>query len=231
MPVQVIQSVEQEGMTVMKKSMFTEIFGLCLVLTFIACEANEEPVTDETQTEAVEAEPELVRECIEHIDPIPSCFVCFYTADPWDDDEPSRLMVFNSNGGNLTEMTCVNSAQFSWISEVDWNPDATEIAVIAGRGGSDNIFSIDVVEDEYNRLTQDDYGKEDIEWSPNGQYIAYTQIDTPDLFTTNREIVIVDVFKEEIIQLTHTGGYDQTQFGHQIPRLFYTAVEGITYQL
>jgi hypothetical protein len=190
----------------MKKSKLS-LFGIALIAILSSCTSNEAPVSEEVASSEQNIQQEPVRECFVDIDPSPSCYVCFYTADPWDDDEPSRLMVFDTSGRSPREMTCVNSAQFSWINEVEWKPDATEIAVLAGRGGSTNIFTINVASDNYNRLTQDDYGKDDLAWSPNGQYLAYTQIDSPDLFTMNYEIVVMDVLSEDVLLITETGGH------------------------
>ena len=73
-----------------------------------------------------------------------------------------------------------------WIRSVDWSPDGSRIAyalydgLIGGVGDRAGIYVLEVGTEERHRLTRCSRPcvlQEDIEWSPDGSRIAYTQMD------------------------------------------------------
>jgi Tol biopolymer transport system component len=73
-----------------------------------------------------------------------------------------------------------------WIRSVDWSPDGTRIAYalydgrIGGIGSRAGIYVMDVATEQIHRLTRcaiPCVRQDDIEWSPDGSQIAYTQMD------------------------------------------------------
>lgn len=58
-----------------------------------------------------------------------------------------------------------------------WSPDGSSLAVYASRGGSQNIWVIDVEGGELRRLTENAAEADDVrfapQWSPDGRWIAY----------------------------------------------------------
>ena len=73
-----------------------------------------------------------------------------------------------------------------WIRSVDWSPDGTRIAYAlydgsnGGVGSSAGIYVMEVATQQTHRLTRCSapcVRQDDVEWSPDGSRIAYTQMD------------------------------------------------------
>ena len=112
-------------------------FMLCL-FTICACAKDEPSVSNNVVSNEVETSEAIPRrESVVRIepDPDPSGIISFYSADSWSEDEP-MLMVIDTDGSGLHELSSVRSSQFSWISEIEWKPDASAFAIIAERGSA-----------------------------------------------------------------------------------------------
>jgi Tol biopolymer transport system component len=73
-----------------------------------------------------------------------------------------------------------------WIRSVDWSPDGTRIAYavydwsVDGIGRTAGIYVMDTATEQIQRVTRCAWPcvrQDDIEWSPDGSRIAYTQMD------------------------------------------------------
>ena len=185
------------------------VIGMTLLLFLqLSCGSQEESSPDRSSTvyeqstsqeSAPPPEPEP--------EPAPEGYVCFISQDSWDDDYPSLYIV--SDKGDIFYANSPMESQISWISELEWSPNVDAIAAIGRRGGVENIFIIDVTTDECERITDfdDDTAISDLEWSPNGAYIAFTQTDISDLFNNLQEIAILDTHSRESNILTSTQGH------------------------
>jgi len=181
----------------------SSIFLLLLPLLILSCDSKSPVVSVK---EAVDR-PSFQREYVGSITPDPAGVVVFVSDDSWDDLGP-RVFMVNSDGSNLTELSSVNSAQFSCISEIALSPDLGTLALIATRGGAENLFLLDIQSGECQRITNDGTTKNDLSWSPDGHYLVYNQIDSESLFSRlEYEIFIADVVSAESRQLTHTDGH------------------------
>ena len=140
-------------------------------------------------------------------EPEPEGYVCFISQDSWDDDYPSLYIV--SDKGDVFYVSSPGESQISWISELEWSPSVDAIAALGRRGGVQNIFMITLATDECERITDfdDDTSISDIEWGPDGKYIAFTHTDISDLFNNLREVAILDTQSGETTLVTHTQGH------------------------
>jgi Tol biopolymer transport system component/actin-like ATPase involved in cell morphogenesis len=60
-----------------------------------------------------------------------------------------------------------------------WSPDGTQLAYVANRGGSDDLFVYDATTQTERQLTDDDFSEADPAWSPTSDVILYT-VDSGD---------------------------------------------------
>lgn len=160
---------------------------------------SQQPTAREVETSpAPEPEPEP--------EPEPDGYICFISQDSWDDDYPSLYVL--DTMGNIEQVHSPRNAQISWISELEWNPNAESIAALGRRGGVENIFIIDLSTGQCERLTNidDNTAISDISWSPNGGYLAYTQVDISDMFSNKREIAVIDLSRGQSTEITSTQG-------------------------
>ncbi|MGB7806032.1 MAG: hypothetical protein WBM72_10555 [Actinomycetota bacterium] len=103
-----------------------------------------------------------------------------YQLDPTD-ESPRRLLDLDPDCRHGGTKWCD-----PWIRSVDWSPDGTRIAFalydgrIGGVGDRAGIYVMKVASEQIHRLTRCSatcVRQDDVEWSPDGTRIAYTQMD------------------------------------------------------
>lgn len=130
--------------------------------------------------------------------PAPDGIICYVTCDVWDRNDAPQLTLINTDGSGYFVLTCLASAQLSNISDVCWSPDASRIALIGERGGISSVFIVQADNSGFTKITDDEYGKLDICWSPVGEYIAYKQVISTGLFSSDVQICVVSADGREV---------------------------------
>ena len=132
----------------------------------------------------------------------PSGIICFVSDDIWGDDIDPILIIVNSDGSEVRELSVFSDAQLSYIEEIKWGNASSTLAVIANRGGATNVFLIDTNTEQCLAITDDGTYKRDLSWSPDGSFIAYTQVDHS--LRGAEDIILLNVETGEAEQLTNT---------------------------
>ncbi|MCK5133129.1 MAG: PD40 domain-containing protein [Candidatus Sabulitectum sp.] len=149
----------------------------------------------------------------------PSGRICFVSDDIWGDDIDPILIIVNSDGSEVRELSVFSDAQLSYIEEIKWGNTQSTLAVIANRGGATNVFLVDTSTEQCQAITNDDTYKRDLSWSPDGSFIAYTQVDHS--FRGVEDIVLLNVETGETEQLTNTGVSDVPRWSQDSQTIYY----------
>lgn len=178
-----------------------------LVFSFIVLTScTEEP---RSSTQAIETEPITTHQEVPEPPPPPppAGVICYTTQDSWDNDDTPLISLITTDGSGYWNLNTVANAQLSWIGQVAWKPDASEIAFIARRGSTESIFAVRTDDSGCVKLTQDEHTKKDLVWSPTGEYLAYTQIESVGTFDLAYSICVMKADGSESRFVTNRGDH------------------------
>jgi TolB protein len=88
----------------------------------------------------------------------------------------TRLMVVKANGSGLMDVT-PTSLELGNIAEPSWSPDGNQIVFSANADGNYDLFVLNLVNGNTNRLTRTSAPVQSVEpaWSPTGKAIAFSR--------------------------------------------------------
>lgn len=165
------------------------IIAFMLGILFIIVSCGSEP---RSTSSATSAEPQIALTATPEPPPPPSPagIICFSTFDNLY-DETAQITLINSDGSGYRVLTAAANAQVTYVNAIIWNPDASEIAFSAKRGGKWGIFSLRTDNTNCIRLTEDSNEPHDLSWSSTGEHIAYALRESTDLFHSTERICVI----------------------------------------
>jgi TolB protein len=88
------------------------------------------------------------------------------------------------------------------------NPkNASDVVFISGRGGSEQLWRMNIDGGDMERLTSGEGYVSNPAWSPNGQFVAFAW--TKGYEPGNYNIFVMDIAKRVPVQLTHGSGRNE----------------------
>src|SRR5215203_884277 len=87
----------------------------------------------------------------------------------------NQIFVSNADASNTIQLTQGDKNNTS----PKWSPDGKRLAFISNRDGRNNLYILPAAGGNAERLTSVKTGIGIFDWSPNGQMIAYTMVDSP----------------------------------------------------
>jgi TolB protein len=116
----------------------------------------------------------------------------------------SQIFMTDVDGGGFHRITNTRSLEV----EAKANPKTgTDIVFLSGRGGTPQIYRMNIDGTDVARLTTGEGDCANPAWNPDGQHIAFSW--TRGFEPGNFNIFIMDVASQELIQLTHGAGRNE----------------------
>ena len=107
-------------------------------------------------------------------------------------------------GGNMRRISHVRAIEVS----PKVNPkNPSDVVFISGRGGSEQLWRMNIDGGDMERLTPGDGYVSNPAWSPNGQFVAFAW--TKGYEPGNYNIFVMDIAKRVPVQLTHGAGRNE----------------------
>jgi TolB protein len=108
------------------------------------------------------------------------------------------------SGGNMRRISHVRAIEVS----PKVNPkNPSDVVFISGRGGSEQLWRMNVDGGDMERLTPGDGYVANPAWSPNGQFVAFAW--TKGYEPGNYNIFVMDIARRVPVQLTHGAGRNE----------------------
>ncbi len=124
-------------------------------------------------------------------------------------------------GGNMRRISHVRAIEVS----PKVNPkNPSDVLFISGRGGSEQLWRMNIDGGDMERLTPGDGYVSNPAWSPNGQFVAFAW--TKGYEPGNYNIFVMDIAKRVPNQLTHGSGRNENPWwatGRRAPGVFVQA--------
>src|SRR5580704_13034245 len=115
-----------------------------------------------------------------------------------------QICIADANGGGMRRISHVRAIEVS----PKINPkNANEVVFISGRGGSEQLWRMNIDGGDLEMLTSGQGYVANPSWSPNGQLIAYAW--TLGYEPGNYNIFVMDVASKKYTQLTHGSGRNE----------------------
>jgi Tol biopolymer transport system component/regulator of sirC expression with transglutaminase-like and TPR domain len=109
------------------------------------------------------------------------------------------VFIMNADGSNIDQVTTDQSNDWAPV----WNPETPELAFISDRDGDPEIYIISS-DSGIRQLTDNDYYDQDVDWSPNGRFLAFASSPVAN----NPDIYIIRPDGSDLQQLTDNPEYD-----------------------
>jgi len=87
------------------------------------------------------------------------------------DKTSANLWIVSIDGATMLQLT---SAGYHIDSSSVWSPDGRSVAFVSNRGGSQQIWTVDVDEGKARQLTDFPLDVGNLRWSPTGAYISFS---------------------------------------------------------
>ncbi len=110
----------------------------------------------------------------------------------------------DASGGNMRRISHVRAIEVS----PKVNPkNPSDVVFISGRGGSEQLWRMNIDGGDMERLTPGDGYVANPAWSPNGQFVAFAW--TKGYEPGNYNIFVMDIARRVPVQLTHGAGRNE----------------------
>ncbi len=130
-----------------------------------------------------------------------------------DGDEQNNLFKLALASGQVVQMTDSPTTQ-EYAGEV--HPDNTRLAVMSNRAGQMNVFTLDLKHEthEWKQLTHFKAPSSAVGWSPDGEWLAFTSNESPNLQNQDGYLVREDGSEIRKILSLREGSIDQLADWH-----------------